>query len=375
MIRSVGVSCGAARTHDLIAGGARDSFPLVLLSFFSCSPTHAYLASIQGFPCKVGDALLVDFHALRLEVLLQRLDPAQHFLVGKSVKGPSERVQAGGVGEVRVREGGSHKVRRVSRGVATFVVGVDADVQPHELVELRVGVAKHAGEVARVVQALVLVEHPIVERAPVDERRDLRQLGKHFHPVADSSARVGLDPPARRAPERVRLPGHQRDGELGHRVHILAEAADQGLHVRRQFRTLVQLRGHQIHLLLGGHLSREKQPEQRLGQRLSRAARPFEGGQELLALGNGVAAEADPFLRIEVRGLPEHALDAASSADDLGREGRVLSISWVVRLSIITAAGEKASEAGRTWSMVTSPTTLEPWSFLKALRSAWRAGT
>mmetsp|Transcript_781 Transcript_781/g.3217 ORF Transcript_781/g.3217 Transcript_781/m.3217 type:complete len:336 (+) Transcript_781:585-1592(+) len=279
-----------------------------------------HLASIQGFPCKVGDALLVDFHALRLEVLLQRLDPAQHFLVGKSVKGPSERVQAGGVGEVRVREGGSHKVRRVSRGVATFVVGVDADVQPHELVELRVGVAKHAGEVARVVQALVLVEHPIVERAPVDERRDLRQLGKHVKDVLQRRLpehRLGSSTLVRLGKLALRLAGHQRDGELGHRVHILAEAADQGLHVRRQFRTLVQLRGHQIHLLLGGHLSREKQPEQRLGQRLSRAARPFEGGQELLALGNGVAAEADPFLRIEVRGLPEHALDAASSADDL----------------------------------------------------------
>ena len=76
-----------------------------------------------------------------------------YLLVGESVKGPGEGVQTSGVGEVRVGEGGSNEVGGVGGGISSLVVGVDAQVKAHELVEALVVVSKHSAEVSGVVEA------------------------------------------------------------------------------------------------------------------------------------------------------------------------------------------------------------------------------
>ena len=63
-----------------------------------------------------------------------------------------EGVHRGGEGEVGVREGGADEVAGVRGGVAALVVGVDGDVQAHQLVESLVLEAEHLAEVGRVVE-------------------------------------------------------------------------------------------------------------------------------------------------------------------------------------------------------------------------------
>lgn len=70
-----------------------------------------------------------------------------YFLVGETMEWTSKAVHTSGKGEVGVTQGGSHQVDGVGRHVATFVVAVDCQVQPHEFDELGVVVAQHLGEV------------------------------------------------------------------------------------------------------------------------------------------------------------------------------------------------------------------------------------
>jgi hypothetical protein len=77
-------------------------------------------------------------------------------------------------------------------------------------------------------------------------------------------------------------------------------------------------------LLLGGDLAGQEKPEEAFGQRLLATGGL---GQKLLALGDGLAAEADTLLGVEDGALPNQALDATGTAiylvegdlvDDLG---------------------------------------------------------
>lgn len=67
-------------------------------------------------------------------------------------------------------------------------------------------------------------------------------------------------------------------------------------------------------LLLGGDLAGEEEPEETLGKGLV-ATRSL--GEELLDLGDGLAAEADTLLGVEDGALPDEGLDATGTAIDL----------------------------------------------------------
>ena len=55
------------------------------------------------------------------------------------------------------------------------MVGVDGDVEAHELVKARVIEAEHTAEVGGVVEALVLLDDAVKVRTAVDERAHLGQ--------------------------------------------------------------------------------------------------------------------------------------------------------------------------------------------------------
>ena len=100
--------------------------------------------------------------------------------------------------------------------------------------------------------------------------------------------------------------------ELRHRVHVLREALDEVDDVRREGGALVELRSDARCLRGRGDLARQEQPEEALGERLA----ALNGrGQELLQLGDGVAAEADPLRFQWVAGRGWRAEGAAWDED------------------------------------------------------------
>ena len=81
------------------------------------------------------------------------------------------------------------------------------------------------------------------------------------------------------------------------------------------------LLGDGLSLGLGGHVAGDQQPEETLGQGFSATGGL---GQELLALGDGLAAEADALLGVEDRGLPHQTLDTPHAAVHLRMKQEVV---------------------------------------------------
>mmetsp|Transcript_49254 Transcript_49254/g.159651 ORF Transcript_49254/g.159651 Transcript_49254/m.159651 type:complete len:241 (-) Transcript_49254:297-1019(-) len=235
-----------------------------------------------------------------------------------------ERVHGGGEGEVGIGEGRSDEVAGVRRGVSALVVRVDGDVQPHKLVEAFVArklITEHVAKVGGVVEAGVVLIHlgprpsPLwVVGAAEDQCADLRHPGEEVHHVFVHVVPVeSLVGPFRvlLREDRLRLQSEDRRRELGHRVHPLGEGANHPLHVSRKLRARVQLRRHRVGLLLGGHLARQQEPQHALRYRLLFGDAPDARFRRelLLQLGDGQPAEADALHRVELRRLPQHALD------------------------------------------------------------------
>ena len=162
----------------------------------------------------------------------------------------------------------------------------------------------------------------VVEGGAVDLRGNLGQFGHDIHAVlvpvvpvllfVDAVAVGGLE-------LGLGLAAHDRDGELGHRVHALGEALDHLRHVRRQSRALSELLREGSGLRLGRDLAREEQPEEALRKRLLAVGRRRKGRRirraaAVLQLRDGVATEADALLRVQQRRLVDHAADAAHAA-------------------------------------------------------------
>mmetsp|Transcript_7078 Transcript_7078/g.21611 ORF Transcript_7078/g.21611 Transcript_7078/m.21611 type:complete len:462 (+) Transcript_7078:264-1649(+) len=278
------------------------------------------LAGLEGVPGEGGDGVLVDFLALGVELGLEVLDPAEDLLVGEAVEGTGERVESGDVGEVGVGEGGADEVRGVGRGVAALVVGVDDQVEAHELVEARVVHAEHAAEVGRVVERVVAGDDAVEVRVAVDEGGDLGNLREDVEDVL-----VGVLPVGRLV-DAV-LVGHgelglgltrlEPDGELRHRVHRLRQRVHQRDNVLRQRRPGVEVRRQAVALGLGRDLARQEEPRQRLGDRLAIARRALERRQDALQVRDRVTPEPNPLVRVQEGRLPQHALDRPRPPDAL----------------------------------------------------------
>ena len=77
-------------------------------------------------------------------------------------------------------------------------------------------------------------------------------------------------------------------------MHVLGQVLEERLDVRRQEGARRQVGRHRLSLLGSRNLASEQQPKQTLGQRLLTA---LGGRQQLLALGDAVATEANALLR------------------------------------------------------------------------------
>ena len=256
------------------------------------------LASLEGGPEVVLDGLVAEVVA---NSLLHLLEPDKDLLVSQTVERTSKTVQAGGERQVGGGEGGADQVGGVGGDVATLVVSVDGQVQTHELDE--VGVVGETELVGQVVGVVLVLLDGCDLAVLVDVAEDLGgnggQLSNEVHGVLEGvlpvlrlvdALGVGLG--------EVGLVLESSDGEreLGHGVEVAGAAVDELLDELGDVGAGSPLGGQVADLLLGGDLAGEEEPEKTLRKRLLAAGGL---GEQLLALGDGLAAEADTLLRVE----------------------------------------------------------------------------
>lgn len=114
-------------------------------------PQHRMSVSrhdLPGVQQRPEESLDIGVRGLALERVLHLEDKAQDFLGGEAVEGTREALEAGGVGEEGVGEGGADEVGCVCRDVSTFMVAVEGEVEAEEVDEAGVvGLAEHSRKV------------------------------------------------------------------------------------------------------------------------------------------------------------------------------------------------------------------------------------
>mmetsp|Transcript_29273 Transcript_29273/g.45487 ORF Transcript_29273/g.45487 Transcript_29273/m.45487 type:complete len:372 (-) Transcript_29273:41-1156(-) len=278
--------------------------------------------SVEGLPCKFGNSIRVDLLSFGVKLGLEVLNPLQHLLVGQSVQWSSQSVQTSRVTQIRISKGASHQMRRVSRGVTSLVIRVDAHVQTHELVEARVVISQHTSKVAAKIEAGVL-DHGLTRAvdAVVDRRGDFWKDGNDVQNIFQCVLMVvgfGDSLGIGRGEFAAGLGGAETDCELGHWVHVSGECVEDGFDVSGELlSTGVQISSKGINLLLSRDLTGQKQPKQRLQKRLAISGGALKSGQNLLTFRNGQTTEANSLIGVQIRSLPHHTFDGSSSSDAL----------------------------------------------------------
>ena len=283
-------------------------------------------AGVEGIPEVLGDGLVAE---VVTDDLLHLGEPVEHLLVGQAVKGAGKTVEAGSHREEGRAEGAADQVGGVGADVATLVVSVDRQVEAHELNEVGVvAEAELVGEVVGIVLVL-LGGHNLaaLEHVLVDAGGDGGELGNEVHRVLESVAPVFalVDTLGVGAGKRRRLlEGGHGHRQLSHGVEVGGAAVDELLDELGDLGAGGPFGRQVADLLLGRDLAGQEKPEEAFGQRLLATGGL---GQKLLALGDGLAAEANALLGVEDGALPNQALDATGTAiylverdlvDDLG---------------------------------------------------------
>ena len=180
-------------------------------------------------PFSVSQRYLDELFLVRnaAEVLHRVHDPAENFLVGQAVERAGQAVHGRRQGVVGVRQGRADEVAGVGRDVAAFVVAVDVEVQPHQVIEIGLVVADLVGQVGRPVELRVGGDVlGALVAAHVDAGRDLGQLGDDVHDIFEHRIPVVClvhAVPVAGGELGVFLEGQDGQGELGHRVQVLRE--------------------------------------------------------------------------------------------------------------------------------------------------------
>ena len=293
-------------------------------------------ATLERSPESVRD-LLVRWRVTHLTLDLK--DPVKHFLVGKTVQGASQTVQRGGVGQVRVREGTADQVARVSRHVTTLVVTVHRQVETKVVRQtLLVAVAEHVREVLGKVHAgiNVLLTITLAEHVEVDTGGNSRETSNEVKRVLEgrlpelSLLDTGVVSGSKLAVVVQRR--HSRR-ELRHGVKRLGERVNRLLHEAWELGAGHEVLREALGLLGRRHLAGQQKPEHRLGQHLlTRAADVLGSGQLLLALRDALTVEGDTTFGVKDRALPEHALEATHTTDQVANVALAERSLGVLRL-------------------------------------------
>ena len=241
------------------------------------------LAGVEGGPQVVLDGLVAEVTA---DGLLHLGEPVEHLLVSQSVERTSETVETGREREHGGAQSTTNKVGSVGANVTTLVVGVDGQVQTHELNEVAVvAEAELVGQVEGVV--LVLLDGgdlAVLEDVAVDLGGDGGQLGDEVHRVLEGVVPVVLlvDTLSVSLGESgLVLKGSHGQRELGHGVEGVGAAVDELLEELGEVGAGSPLSRQVTDLLLRGDLTGQEEPEETFRERLLTTG---SLGQELLAL-------------------------------------------------------------------------------------------
>lgn len=217
---------------------------------------------------------------------LHLLKPLENLLVGKSVKRTGQTVETGGEGEVSGAEGATDEVCGVSADVAALVVGVDGEIEAHQLNKVLVlGETELVGQVEAVV--LVLLDGgnlTILVGVAVDGGSDRWELRDEVHRVIEGvlpvlglghALSIGL------GERRLAFKSSHGGRELSHGVKGLGEVVEELKDVVGDLGGLSPLGGESANLSLGRDLASQEKPEETFWERLG-ATRGL--GEEFLAL-------------------------------------------------------------------------------------------
>ena len=250
------------------------------------------LAGVEGRPQVVLDGLVAQVVA---DGGLHLGEPVEHLLVGQTVQGTGQTVETGGQREHGGAQSATDQVGGVGADVATLVVGVDGEVETHQLDKVAVAAeAQLVGQVEGVVLVLLDGGHlAVLEDVAVDLGGDGGQLGDDVHRVLEGvgpvvllvdTLRVGL------GEGRLVLEGGDGQGELGHGVQGAGAAVDELLQELGQVGPGSPFSGQGVDLSLRGDLTGQEEPEETLGEGLLTTG---SLGQELLAFGDLFGYEHD----------------------------------------------------------------------------------
>ncbi len=309
-------------------------------------------AGLEGVPEVLGD---VGIGQVVANDLLHLAEPVEDLLVGETVEGTGQTIETSGEGEEGGAESRADKVGGVGRDVATLVVGVDGQVETHQL--NKVGVVAEAELVGKV-EGVILVlldggNLATLEDVLVDARSNVGELGDQVHGVLVGVAPVLLlvDTLGVGLGEAGGLlESSDGEGELGHGVEVGRAVVDELLDELGDVGTGGPFGREVANLLLGGDLAGQEKPEETCGELglVARRSIEFEHiiltlgkrllatgglGEKLLALGDGLATEADTLLGVEDGTLPDEGLDTTSTAIDLVESDLVNNLGTVLTMS------------------------------------------
>lgn len=219
---------------------------------------------LEGGPEVVGDVLVAKVGA---DLSLHLGEPLEDFLVGKTVERTGKTVETGREGEEGRAEGRANQVGGVGRDVATLVVGVDGEVESHQLNEIAVlGETELVGQVPRVI--LVLLDSwdlAVLEDVAVDAGSNGGELCDEVHGVLEGVLPVlGLLDTLGVCLGEGRLVLKSSDGkrELSHWVEGVGATVNQLLDELGDIGAGSPLGREVANLLLGGNLTGEEKPEE-----------------------------------------------------------------------------------------------------------------
>jgi hypothetical protein len=236
-------------------------------------------AGVQGGPEVVLDGRVAEVVA---NGLLHLSEPVEDLLVGQTVKGTGQTLETSGERQHRGGQSGADQVGGVGGDVATLVVGVDGQVQTHQLNEVLVaGEAELVGQVVGVI--LVLLDRgdlAIFEDVAVDAGSNGGQLGDEVHGVLEGvgpvlllvdTLGVGL------GEGRLVLESGHGQRELGHGVEGVGATVDELLNELGNIGAGSPLGRQVTDLLLGGDLAGQQKPEETLRKGLLTTGGPWAG--------------------------------------------------------------------------------------------------
>ncbi|KAG6550335.1 hypothetical protein Mapa_008298 [Marchantia paleacea] len=271
------------------------------------------LATLQSLPDELFKLLRCN---LRSDFLDNILNPAQNLLVSQTMQGTGQSVHTSGHRKIRVRKRTSHQVDSVRTHIPSFMVGVNGQVQTHQLVEFGVLIPQHVRKIGSIVQSRVGPDRlPTLVGPPVNIRSDFWQPCDQVHGILVSGLPVLalINTLLVSAGElALGLESHDPGSELRHGVSSLGQRVEHIENVAGNLRSVLKLLRQCIHLLFAGHLAGNQQPKQTFRQRL---AFGHSRGKLCLALGNGHVPEPDTLIGVQQRRLPQHALDPAHATD------------------------------------------------------------